>query len=366
MATINEISPDVWQVYARIRGERKRFRFSAYNCGGNDPEAAARKCYSELRQLEELTAGRRRRILISEFIDEYLRHCSITNAPATVRSDRGRLRIFAEWCAGDAVKYIDEITVAVFDRFKLHYHEVRKGSNANNYVVAVQALLSHAVRHELLDRNPLARYRKKPRIIDETAYFDLDEIAALLDAAEAPYPKYFIMFILNLGLRLSELKSLMWDDVIVPARPKKKDGRVYYGHVRIVSRAGNRTKSGKTRVIPVTEKLYPVIADLAARGKYVYVFDNGKGQPLYRSNKWHLTRFKRLAEEAGVELTRPGQSRPRTLKTLRDSFATWLINQGVPMYTVSKLLGHSSIGVTEQHYVHLIPGSLDAVDKLPF
>jgi site-specific recombinase XerD len=38
--------------------------------------------------------------------------------------------------------------------------------------------------------------------------------------------------------------------------------------------------------------------------------------------------------------------------SLRHTFASWLIQKDVPLYQVSKLLGHSSIAVTEI-YSHL-------------
>jgi site-specific recombinase XerD len=40
--------------------------------------------------------------------------------------------------------------------------------------------------------------------------------------------------------------------------------------------------------------------------------------------------------------------------TLRHTFASWLVQRGVPIHVVSNLLGHSSIHVTER-YAHLAP-----------
>ncbi len=38
--------------------------------------------------------------------------------------------------------------------------------------------------------------------------------------------------------------------------------------------------------------------------------------------------------------------------TLRHTFASWLVQKGVPIYTVSKLLGHADLSIT-QIYAHL-------------
>jgi len=40
--------------------------------------------------------------------------------------------------------------------------------------------------------------------------------------------------------------------------------------------------------------------------------------------------------------------------SLRHTFASWLVSQGQPLYTVGQLLGHSTPEMT-QRYAHLIP-----------
>jgi site-specific recombinase XerD len=50
--------------------------------------------------------------------------------------------------------------------------------------------------------------------------------------------------------------------------------------------------------------------------------------------------------------------------SLRHTFATWLVQSGVGIYEVQKLMGHSSISVT-QVYAHLAPSELHgAVNRI--
>ncbi len=76
-----------------------------------------------------------------------------------------------------------------------------------------------------------------------------------------------------------------------------------------------------------------------------------------RCNPDYLTTFyQEVAKAAGVD---------SFLHKLRHTFASQLVQNGVELYTVSKLLGHSSIQMTEI-YAHLAPAHLHkAVMNLP-
>jgi integrase len=53
------------------------------------------------------------------------------------------------------------------------------------------------------------------------------------------------------------------------------------------------------------------------------------------------------------------------LHTLRHSFATHMLAAGVPLHTVSELLGHSSVAVTGDVYGHVsTEGARSAVQRL--
>lgn len=45
--------------------------------------------------------------------------------------------------------------------------------------------------------------------------------------------------------------------------------------------------------------------------------------------------------------------------SLRHTFASWLVQKGIPLYTVAQLMGHSSLEMT-QRYAHLAPDNIMA------
>ena len=53
-----------------------------------------------------------------------------------------------------------------------------------------------------------------------------------------------------------------------------------------------------------------------------------------------------------------------TFHTLRHTYASWLVEAGVDLYTVKELMGHSTLSMTER-YAHVGNGMLqNAVKKL--
>ena len=48
---------------------------------------------------------------------------------------------------------------------------------------------------------------------------------------------------------------------------------------------------------------------------------------------------------------------------LRHTFASWLVTEGVPLLEVSRLLGHSTVKMTER-YAHLAPDNLESAVSL--
>jgi integrase len=85
------------------------------------------------------------------------------------------------------------------------------------------------------------------------------------------------------------------------------------------------------------------------------VFSDGRGEP------WNLTAisnaFARIARDAGIPAAR--------LHDLRHSTASWLLQSGVDIRTVSSVLGHSTPTTTLGTYSHLMPGAdADAVDAI--
>jgi integrase len=227
----------------------------------------------------------------------------------------------------------------------------RKGARArtvNLELDGIKTMLNLAVRWGYLRENPL-KWVKPLKTDDKkpVRFLTLDECRSLLDNCTTEY--YPILFtFLNTGMRKAELEYLTWADVDLARRK-----------IKIRAKEGWNPKTGE-REIPIGEEVAGMLAGLKEKSKKKsagdYVFPIiGKG----RSHNWLRTELISIARNAGIrDLTK--------VHTLRHTFASHLVMNGVDLPTVSKLMGHSDIETT-MIYAHLAPDHLaKAVTKLPF
>jgi len=139
------------------------------------------------------------------------------------------------------------------------------------------------------------------------------------------------------GLRRSELMKLQWQDI------KLDDGVV------IIRKA----KGGKDRTLPLADELKHRI-----RFFHGLQFNPSEGRVF---GAWGLNRFMR---EFRVHIANAGLENI-TPRTLRHTFATHLVRNGVSLMVVRELLGHTDIGTT-MIYAHNDPMLMkDAMEKFP-
>jgi integrase len=148
------------------------------------------------------------------------------------------------------------------------------------------------------------------------------------------------------GLAIMDALTLRRDELIHDKRKK-----VY----RIQTK---REKTGTHVSVPVppaiAEELLAVPNDNPA-----YFFWSGNGSKKSITGNWGKRFIVPSFDHAGI--TSEGHMRAHRL---RDTFAVDLLEKGVPLEEVSKLLGHESIKTTEKHYAAWVKGRQDRLDSL--
>jgi integrase len=192
-------------------------------------------------------------------------------------------------------------------------------------------------------RNNPCNAVQKPTIKNQILrWLSPEEEDRLLKAAEGYLNGQLVDIIitaLHTGMRMGEILALKWKDVDFQNRT--------------ITVMQHKTRIPKT--IPMSDVLYET---LSRRHKTVsisgYVFTTNNQTPISQPN---LQReFWKTLRKAGITNFR--------FHDLRHTFATRLVQAGVDIYAVAKLLGHTDIKTTQRYAHHSVESVRHAIEKL--
>jgi len=186
--------------------------------------------------------------------------------------------------------------------------------------------------------NPVARV-KRPKIDNQRDRFLAKaEAAELLTVLKGKSVTAHDVAVLSLfsGLRMGECLSLTWADVNL------EDGRIFV----------KDTKNKRNRHAYITAEIREMLTRrYQGQPKTGRVFDTGRIKDLYQMVMYY---FRLAVNELGLNDGVADHRQKLVFHSLRHTFASWLVQMGKPLYTVCRLMGHSSIKMTER-YAHLAP-----------
>ena len=118
-----------------------------------------------------------------------------------------------------------------------------------------------------------------------------------------------------------------------------------------------RQKTGTNVSVPIPPEIARELLAVGNTGDYI--FWSGKGEEESVTKNWAKYYIAPLFKAA--KIANHGHMMSHRL---RDTFAVDLLEKGVPLEEVSKLLGHESIKTTERSYAKWVKGRQDRLDKL--
>lgn len=191
-----------------------------------------------------------------------------------------------------------------------------------------------------------------------------DEVKKLLSELERRYIssgnsayqyKDVFIVVLHTGMRLGEVVALDWDDVdwdaktihihkdAIIIKERDKDGKGLGTQKQIIQESPKTDKSNRT--ITLNKTAYAAMQRLkATSGNCPYVVHTDMMNRTYCNTLYR--QLKRAYDRCGIKDT--------DFHTLRHTFATRLFSKGATVKDVSTLLGHSSITITANTYIHVI------------
>jgi integrase/recombinase XerD len=228
-------------------------------------------------------------------------------------------------------------------QYQLHLLHERKASfsSFNQAVSALRFLYGTTLgREEILERLP---YGRRPRTLP--LVLSQEEVLELLRCTRHVGYRMVLMTMYATGLRVSEAIALSVCDI----DSKRMTILVAHG------------KGGKQRLVPLSEKLLVELRQWWRTHRH--------GRWLFPGQKQncpiHITGVQRACRQAARAAA---LSKRPTTHTLRHTFATQLLEAGVDLLTIQKILGHSCLSTTAR-YVHVRRNHLQAaagvLDLLP-
>lgn len=221
-------------------------------------------------------------------------------------------------------KPLDKILSSEIEALVNKISQQRSPRTRDYYLSTIRRIFNYAIELDIIDKNPV---KVKELKVDNARlrYLTHDEQERLIFECSTSRTKELlpmVMIALYTGMRLGEIQALNEHNIIGES----------------IKLYGTQTKNKRTRMIPIHDKIKKY---LILPFNYNVRIDGSFNNALTRAK---ITDF--------------------TFHDLRHTFASRLVSQGVSLYTVGELLGHTSTEMTRR-YSHLAPDSaLKAIDLL--
>jgi len=319
MAKLVKLNGKKWYVRVWLKDQRK-YKFIPTNSNNKVDNKRLLKRYNE--KEADIVAG------LSKSIDEQ----SIQNAKERWIKDR-RYELVEGSIVGYELAMKDFLNVVNGNRkvsnlhpqdllnLKAYYFDVLKVDpvTINNRLRSLKAFLNWCLEQKYIDSLPF-KIKKVKEPSKEPRVFTSDEFQTILKNTDDGVMKSYFRFCYFTGMRIGEINATEW----------------------IIDNDRNYIKITKSKREESSNRVQPVESSLRSDWEMIKAH-------LYRENR--VTKaFTKAAKISGSYV-----KNRKTLHALRHSYGNEWVKSGKPLAVLSKLLGHSSIKVTNDFYIDADP-----------
>ena len=258
-------------------------------------------------------------IIFSRFSFEFLRTSEGIHSEKTTRDYKATFKFFRSYIGDPQLDQISIKLIADYIDYRIQSSSIYQ---ARKDLINLRSAFGFAVRNEYIKKNPCENIRGIKLPEKQPLFFYKLEFNRFLDSINNEDFYDLVLLGINTGMRQMELLTLTGEQIDLNKELITLDNR---SHV---------TKSKKIRVIPINRRARIALENRNAEGK-LFSFSQAIVIHLF-----------------GVYRKKSGIRSELTFHSLRHTFASWLVQCGVPILNVSKLLRHSDIRTT-QIYAHV-------------
>jgi integrase len=292
----------------------------------------AEKTAQELADTESVTFG-------EYFKNTYFPTFKIGKKRDTTRKGEEHFKNWIEPVIGNIP--LKDVKPFAVEKIKKHILDAGKTPRTLQYIFATIRQVWNMARSDgFVSSDSPTKNVKVPKVDNKRIRFlSHEEAETLLKALQAKDALTHDLALLSLhtGLRMGEGASLKWSHVDLDR-----------GIIRVMD-----SKGVEGRAAFMTETVKAMFEAMKRRGPDDYIFTKKSGKRL----KDTPIEFAEVVKDLGFNNGITDRRQRVYFHTCRHTFASWHVTAGTDLYTVKKLLGHSSIAMTER-YSHLAPGTL--------
>jgi len=283
-------------------------------------------------------------VSIHHALDAFLQECESRNLNAsTTRKYKGLAKSIQCFAECRSATLVSQLTVEVCRDFRASWTVSPR--TASKQLERLRAFFNFCVDNEWLAKNP-AKKIKLPQIRpNPTLPFSDVELCRLLENTDSR-SQIFFRVLLHSGLRIIDAAQL---------RPAKIiSGRLFL----------HTEKTGVPVFLPLPPDLVGDLQQLPLVGGFYFATESDN--PISIAEYYRQKLLKAAVKAGLMEKRKKGEPRrknPVHPHRFRDTFACNLLMKGVPLEMVSKLLGHSSVKITEEHYAPWIKGRQEQLEE---
>lgn len=275
-----------------------------------------------------------------ELYEEFQTANKIKNLrPATIEYYFQSLKPFRKYLEDSEVNYVREITKRDVEHFILLLHEKYSSPvTINSCLRAVRAILNYAMSSDYLQKFDIKLVKQEKLAKETYSYEDIAKLIKKPDIKHCPFSEYrdwvLVQYLLETGNRLSTVINIKVSDVDLSA-----------GMMTL-----RTTKNRKQMFSPLGNTLTKILSEYVRAWGLTdedYLFPNAKREQLTKNSiQATIVKYNR---GRGVQKT--------SIHAFRHTFSKNYIMNGGNAFKLQRLLGHSSLEITQQ-YVSLFAQDL--------
>lgn len=276
-------------------------------------------------------------MLSNDYLSDYLLYLIVEKGLSenTYQSYKMDIQQLLDWLYNQSIS-LSEINNILISNYRIYLKESYKTSTIARKMTSIKGFLDYIdslgiLQETIAFKDHIIREKKLPIVLTEA------EITALIQCI--PTNKYsgkrdaaILELMYATGIRVSELVDLTQEQ--------------YYEDEMFIRVIG---KGNKERLIPFGNYAKNAVNEYLQERKLKnkvnnsFLFLSNQNKKISRQSIWKM--IKKYAKMAGI-------NQEITPHTIRHTFATHLLNNGVDLRVIQELLGHSDISTT-QIYVHI-------------